>query len=151
MNDQKIINHITNALKLANISIALGLLAVLSFLLFGTLASLNIFHADTAVYYAFHYLPYLLICFSIPISIYHAFLLMRYRIIDSVILLLVMCVGFLLPLFAVVSWLTSLNPINSFMSLFLAMIAWFSMPFLFRVNLIKFQNFLQENINQDKL
>ena len=31
-----------------------------------------------------------------------------------------------------------------FMALFLAMIAWFGMPFLFRVNLKKFASFLEE-------
>lgn len=44
-----------------------------------------------------------------------------------------------------------------YMSLFLAMIAWFGMPFLFRVNLKKFLNFLNsptdkadENENENK-
>lgn len=134
---------ITHALRLANISVYLGLLAVVCFCVFGTLASLPAFKDSTLIYLAFHYLTYALIGLSMPLNMYQIFLLWRYRIIQPAILLIVTTVGVGLLLFAVVSLLVQGVGEAFFMGLFLAMIAWFAMPFLFRVNFKKFLTFLQ--------
>jgi hypothetical protein len=134
---------ITHALRLANVSVYLGLLAVVCFCVFGTLASLPAFKDSTLIYLAFHYLTYALIGLSMPLNMYQIFLLWRYRIIQPAILLIVTAVGVGLLLFAVALLLLQGAGKAFFMSLFLAMIAWFAMPFLFRVNFKKFLTFLQ--------
>lgn len=139
--------RIHEAIRLANISVYLGFGAVVSFCVFGTLASMAVFKDSLVIYYIFHYLPYVLIGLSIPISVYHVFVLGRYRIIQSGILKMMMVVGFGLLFFAFAMWLNH-QKIAFFMSIFLAMIAWFGMPFLFRVNLKKFLKFLAEQNTQ---
>lgn len=138
-----LIARITEAIRLAKISVYLGLFAIVCFAIFGTLASLAAFKDSTLIYLAFHYLPYVLIGLSIPISMYHVFLLHRYRIIDTGILLMILAVGVGLLIWTVSSYVFGGADTGFFMSLFLAMIAWFGMPFLFRVNLQKFLQFLQ--------
>lgn len=147
---ERIITLIRSALSLANVSVYLGLSAMVCVCVFGTLASLPAFKDSTLIYVAFHYVPYLLIGLSMPISLYHAFILGRYRIIQSGILKMILLVGFALLFFSLAMWIKG-QGMAFYMSLFLAMIAWFGMPFLFRVNLRKFLNFLEEkkdNINQ---
>lgn len=138
-----LIQRINEAIKLSNISVYLGMLAIGCFCVFGTLASMASFKDSQLIYVAFHYLPYVLIGLSMPISLYHVFILARYRIVQSGILQLILAVGFGLLLFALVMWLRQAT-IIFFMSVFLAMVAWFAMPFLFRVNLKKFLKFLQD-------
>lgn len=153
---QKIIQVITQAIGLANVSVYLGYGAIVCFCVFGTLASMATFKDSGVVYWAFHYLPYVLIGLSMPISLYHLFILGRYRIIQKGILKMILVVGMGLLAFAfamaIKGWAVAF-----YMSLFLAMIAWFGMPFLFRVNLKKFLNFLNnptdkadENENENK-
>lgn len=132
------------AIHQANLTVRLGLLAVACFCVFGTLASLAAFKDSAWVYYAFHYLPYALIAITIPMSLYHWFLLMRYRVVDFSILLTVLATGLLTLAFALSWGLRHGADTVFFMALFLAMIAWFGMPFLFRVNLKKFLSFLDE-------
>lgn len=138
---QAVISH---AIKLANVSVCLGLVAIACFVVFGTLASLPQFKDSTVIYLAFHYLPYGLIGLSIPISLYQAFLLWRYRIVQMGILAIIMGVGVGLFLFALGAFVLQGKSTTFFMSLFLAMIAWFAMPFLFRINFKKFLTFLQQ-------
>lgn len=140
--NERIIAIISSAITLSVISVRLGLTAVVCFCVFGTLASMANFKDNTLIYWAFHYLPYLLIGLSMPISLYHAFILGRYRIIDGGILAMIFLVGVGLLFFALIMHL-SRQSMAFYMSLFLAMIAWFGMPFLFRVNLKKFLNFLK--------
>ncbi len=138
---QAVISH---AIKLANVSVCLGLVAIACFVVFGTLASLPQFKDSTMIYLAFHYLPYVLIGLSIPVSLYQVFLLWRYRIVQMGILAIIMGVGVGLFLFALGAFVLQGKSTTFFMSLFLAMIAWFAMPFLFRVNFKKFLTFLQQ-------
>lgn len=126
-NNTRLITLIENALSLTKISIGLGLLAVLCFIIFGTLASLSQFANHTMIYYAFHYLPYGLIGLSIPISLYHLFLLHRYRLLQFGILMMIVILA--IGLF----WLST----------FLAFVAWFSIPYLAKVNLHRFLAFLK--------
>lgn len=144
---QQIIQLITQAIVLANISVYLGYGAIVCFCVFGTLASMATFKDSGVVYWAFHYLPYVLIGLSMPISLYHLFILGRYRIIQKSILkiILMMGVGLLAFAFAMAikGWAVAF-----YMSLFLAMVVWFGMPFLFRVNLKKFLDFLNHSPNR---
>ncbi|OAV05437.1 hypothetical protein AO373_0068 [Moraxella catarrhalis] len=139
-----IAHQFDQAIRQATLSVRFGFGAIVCFCLFGTLASLPMFKDSIWIYYAFHYLPYTLIAITIPISLYHGFLLRRYRVMDGSILAVILATGMALLGFAVV-WGFSIG-IDTvfFMALFLAMIAWFGMPFLFRVNLKKFASFLEE-------
>lgn len=139
------IKHIKKAITTANISIGLGLLAILVFGVFGTLASMAAFKDSLVIYYMFHYLPYLLIALSIPFSLYHLFLLTRYRIIQFGMIVILLATGIGLLMISGVFLIRQGASVAFFMSLFLAMIAWFGMPFLFKVSFKKFLNFLQEN------
>lgn len=121
-----IVHLIRNALSLCKISIGLGLLAVICFVVFGTLASLAKFANNSIIYYAFHYLPYVLIGLSIPLSLYHLFLLHRYRLLQFGILMMILILA--IGLF----WLST----------FLAFVAWFAIPYLAKVNLHRFLAFL---------
>lgn len=132
------------AIRLANVSVYLGLIAIICFGVFGTLASMASFKDSLWIYYAFHYLPYVLIGASLPISLYHVFLLHRYRIIQSGILGIMLATGVGLIVFAIITSLTQGQTPTFFMSVFLAMVAWFAMPYVFRVNLRKFLNFLTD-------
>ncbi|MFC0820904.1 hypothetical protein [Moraxella marmotae] len=138
------------AIRQANFSVRLGLLAMVCFCVFGTLASLSALHDNAWVYYAFHYLPYVLIAMTMPASLYHSFLLMRYKVVDLSILGVILATGLGLLGFVLVRWLIFGTDMAFFMGLFLAMIAWFGMPFLFRVNLQKFANFLDDKAKHDK-
>lgn len=144
---QTIITAIQEAIRLANVSVYLGLLAIVCFCVFGTLASMTAFKDSQWVYLIFHYLPYVLIGISIPISLYHGFVLARYRIVQMGILLMVLLGGVGMLLFSAGVWFTQGTTTLFFMSLFLTMVAWFGMPFLFRVNLKKFLAFLQDDAN----
>ncbi|UNU72518.1 hypothetical protein LU293_05180 [Moraxella nasovis] len=143
-----LIRHITDAIRFANISIFLGIMAIGSFFILGTLASLNAFKDSMGVYLAFHYLPYVLVGLSIPISLYHVFLLGRYHIIQKSILRLILGVGIGLFGFTLAVFIAQGSSIVFFMSLFLTMIAWFGMPFVFRVNFKRFLTFLTHSSKQ---
>lgn len=128
MTDTTLITLTQNALKLAKVSIALGCLAIGCFLVFGTLASMAHFKDSTLIYYCFHYLPYVLIGLSVPISLYQAFLLWRYRLIQQGILVMALLVAVILSVFVP----------------FMGVVAWFALPYLFKVNLTRFLKFLNE-------
>lgn len=143
-NKQRLIALIAHAIKLSNISVYLGLMAVVVFCVFGTLASMAEFKDNVLIYWAFHYLPYMLVGLSIPISVYLWWLLSRYKVMQAGILLLILATGvggaIMSGVFCVIDGVGA----RFFMSVFLTMVAWFAMPFLFRVNLKKFLKFLQD-------
>ncbi len=145
---QTIMAVIRQAITLADISVYLGYGAIVCFCVFGTLASMAAFRENAVIYWAFHYLPYLLIGLSMPISLYHLFLLGRYRIIQKGILKMILMVGAGLLAFAFAMAIKGAT-LAFYMSLFLAMIAWFGMPFLFRVNFKKFLQFLHSQGNSE--
>ena len=86
-------------------SLILGVAGIICFAVFGTLASMARFKDSEAIYYAFHYLPYALIGLSIPITLYHVFLMYRYRIIQANILLIMLSFGLLLPVVALIKYI----------------------------------------------
>ncbi|WP_323841018.1 MULTISPECIES: hypothetical protein [unclassified Moraxella] len=150
MNDHTstLIARTTETLHLANISVYLGMVAIICFSVFGTLASMANFKDNAMIYYAFHYLPYALIGVSIPISLFHLFFLWRYQIMQGAILVLIFLTAMSLTLFALGNYAFYGKTTTFFMAIFLAMVAWFAMPYVFRVNLRKFLNFLEDKSSQ---
>ncbi len=136
--------HIKTAIKTATLSTYLGFLAILVFCVFGTLASMAKFKDSILIYYAFHFLPYVLISLSIPLSLHHLFLLWRYRIIQLGIIMILLIIGLGSLLITVILGVIQGAGVAFFMSLFLTMISWFGMPFLFKVNFKKFLAFLNQ-------
>lgn len=102
--------------------------AIATFLLFGTLKSLFMFKDSTVIYYCFYYLPYALIGLTIPVSLYIAFILYRYRLSQPNLLLLFIGLG--LGLF--------------FVDTYVAFSSWIGVAFFFRVSLKRFFNFIDE-------
>lgn len=137
------------ALLLSQLAIYAGQLAIVCFVIFGTLASMAHFKDSSIIYYAFHYLPYALIIATIPILLYHSFLMNRYRIIQRPIIIIMLAMGIALPIIAGVFYYYQ-QFIASNMAVFLAVIVWFAMPYLFKVNIIRFLNFLTEGQSNDK-
>lgn len=117
--------------KLNHLSIGLIYIAIVCFVLFGTLASLAKFKDSPMVYGLFHYLPYALIGLTIPASLFVALVLWRSRISDASILLVALLVAGLLFI---------LSP-------FVAFCAWIGVAFMFKANLKRFYQFLQSKQN----
>jgi len=118
-----IAHQFDQAIRQATLSVRFGFGAIVCFCIFGTLASLPMFKDSIWIYYAFHYLPYALIAMTMAIILATGMALLGFTVVW----------GFSIGMDTVF-----------FMALFLAMIAWFGMPFLFRVNLKKFASFLEE-------
>lgn len=127
-----VLHLIEQAQAINKVAIYLIYLAIGVFLLFGTLKSLPNFHDSQLIYLCFHYLPYTLVGFSIPLSCYVAFILWRYRLSQPSMLLLCLGVGF--GLF--------------FVSSYVAFSAWIGVAFLFKANLKRFFNFLNNDSQQ---
>lgn len=126
-----VLARITGARQINTISIWLIYTAIGCFLLFGTLKSLPTFRTSQLVYMLFHYLPYGLVGLTIPLSLYVAFVLLRYRLSQPSMLALCVLLG--LGLFAV--------------STYVALAAWIGVAFLFRANLKRFFDFLNQPTN----
>lgn len=120
---------IRQAKRLNVFSIYLIYLAIFAFLFFGTLKSLPQFKDSYIIYLCFHYLPYGFVGLSIPLTLYVAFILFRYRLSQPSMLLLCILVGF--GLFLV--------------SGYIALVAWIGVAFLFKANIKRFFNFIEEN------
>lgn len=140
-NTDRLIALFATAQKQAQVAIYLGWLAIVCFGVFGTLASMQNFKDNTLIYWCFHYLPYVLIGLSIPTSLYHTFLMYRYRIMQFMILVIMLGFGIALPIASLIFYLKGDGGTGA-MALFVAMIAWFAMPYLFKVNIKRFLNFL---------
>lgn len=134
-----------HALLLSRLSIGLGYLAIGCFLIFGTLGSTEHFAGSLWVYVCFYFLPYIFIGLSLPISLYHCFLLYRYRIIQTAILLIILSMGGALLLTTFLAWLYDKTLLMA-MAGFLALMAWLAMPFLFKTNLKRYLDFLHTQL-----
>lgn len=141
---QRLIAFIRRAIKLSDVAVYLGMVAVVVFLVFGTLASMAVFKDSTLIYWAFHYLPYVLIGLSVPISVHLWLIIMRYRLVQMGILWLIMGLGLGGMLICGLLYVIGGADVRFFMGLFLLMMAWFGMPYLFRVTLRRFLKFLEE-------
>lgn len=123
-----VLELIAQARTLNKASVYLIYLAIGAFLVFGTLKSLTVFHDSELMYTLFHYLPYTLVGLTIPVSCYVAFILFRYRLSQPSMLALCLGVGFGLFL----------------ISSYVALAAWIGVAFMFKANLTRFFNFLEQ-------
>ncbi|WP_019673195.1 hypothetical protein [Psychrobacter lutiphocae] len=130
------INILRQAQKLNRMSILCIVLAIFAFVVFGTLASLEMFHDSHQLYLLFHYLPYVLIALTIPVTLYQAFLVYRYRLsqpsmlvtsVGGASLLLIICL-----LFSLSDWL------------WLAMAAWIGVAYWFQATFKRFFKFIND-------
>lgn len=129
------IKLLRNAQKMNKLSILCIVLAIFAFVVFGTLASLKMFHGSKQMYWLFHYLPYILVGLTIPFTLYQAFLVHRYRLsqpsmlvtsVGGASLLLIVCL-----LFSLSDWL------------WLAMSAWIGVAYWFQATFKRFFNFIE--------
>lgn len=128
------IQAIRGAQKINRYCIFLIVLAIFSFVVFGTLASLKMFHGSRELYLLFHYLPYALVALTIPPILYQAFLVYRYRLsqpsmlvtsVGGASLLLIICL-----IFSLSDWL------------WLAMAAWIGVAYWFQATFKRFFKFI---------
>lgn len=124
-------------------SIYLNYIAIFCFIILGTMASMRTFHQNALIGILFGYLPYLLIVLSIPMSLYCAFLCYRYKIIQRFILNMALAFCALLTFIAAFYYYSS--PTTGRVLLFVAAIAWFSLPYLLKVNIARFLDYLQDD------
>ena len=133
------IARIKGAQRANQLAIYLIYAAIFAFVVFGTIASIKAFHDSQLLYQLFYNLPYALVALTIPITLYDAFVVYRYRLnqpsmiamsigVSSIILL-----GGLL--FADTAWL--------------GLSCWLGVAFLFKVSFKRFFNFL-DVANTDK-
>ena len=129
------IKLLRDAQKMNKLSIVCIVLAIFAFVVFGTLASLKMFHGSKEMYWLFHYLPYILVGLTIPFTLYQAFLVYRYRLsqpsmlvtsVGGASLLLIVCL-----LFSLSDWL------------WLAMSAWIGVAYWFQATFKRFFNFIE--------
>ena len=102
-------------------------------MVFGTIASIKAFHDNQLLYQLFYNLPYALVALTIPITIYDALVVYRYRlnqpsmIAMSIGVSTIILVGGLI--FADTAWL--------------GLSCWLGVAFLFKVSFKRFFNFLE--------
>ena len=127
------IARIKGAQRANQIAIYLIYAAILAFVVFGTIASIKAFHDNQVLYQLFYNLPYALVTLTIPITLYDAFVIYRYRlnqpsmIAMSIGVSTIILIGGLL--FADTAWL--------------GLSCWLGVAFLFKVTFKRFFNYLE--------
>ena len=132
------------ALGLSRISIWLGWAGVAVFVCFGTLASLRTFASHGGIFMGFYYLPYVLVGLSAPISLYQLFLVQRYRLMQAGMIRLLLVMVLSLSVGAVIAVSTQGRSELALGLSFMALCAWFALPYLLKVSLKRFISFLNE-------
>ena len=108
-------------------------------MVFGTIASIKAFHDNQLLYQLFYNLPYALVALTIPITIYDALVIYRYRLNQASMIAMsigvstIILVGGLL--FADTAWL--------------GLSCWLGVAFLFKVSFKRFFNFLEAEKDTD--
>ncbi len=127
------IARIKGAQKANQIAIYMLYAAIIAFMVFGTIASIKMFHDNQLLYRLFFNLPYALIALTIPITIYDALVIYRYQLNQPSMIALsigvstIVLIGGLL--FADTAWL--------------GLSCWLGVAFLFKVSFKRFFNFLE--------
>ena len=115
------------------IAIYLIYAAIVAFVVFGTIASIKAFHDNQLLYQLFYNLPYALVALTIPITIYDALVIYRYRLNQPSMIAMSIGVSTLILvggiLFADTAWL--------------GLSCWLGVAFLFKVSFKRFFNFLE--------
>lgn len=127
------IARIKGAQRVNQIAIYLIYAAILAFMVFGTIASIKMFHDNQLLYRLFFNLPYALIALTIPITLYDAFIIYRYRLNQASMVVMTIGVSSIILigglLFADTAWL--------------GLASWLGVAFLFKVSFKRFFNFLE--------
>ena len=125
--------RIKGAQRVNQIAIYLIYAAILAFMVFGTVASIKAFHDNQLLYQLFYNLPYALVALTIPITIYDALVIYRYRLNQPS--MIAMSVG--------VSTIILLGGLLFADTAWLGLACWLGVAFLFKVSFKRFFNFLE--------
>jgi hypothetical protein len=127
------IARIKGAQRANQIAIYLIYAALLAFVVFGTIASIKAFHDNQLLYQLFYNLPYALVALTIPITVYDALVIYRYRLNQPSMIALSIGVSSIILigglLFADTVWL--------------GLASWLGVAFLFKVTFKRFFNYLE--------
>ena len=127
------IARIKGAQRANQIAIYLIYAAILAFMVFGTIASIKAFHDNQLLYQLFYNLPYALVALTIPITIYDALVIYRYRLNQPS--MIAMSIG--------VSTIILLGGLLFADTAWLGLACWLGVAFLFKVSFKRFFNFLE--------
>ena len=133
------IARIKGAQRVNQIAIYLIYAAILAFMVFGTVASIKAFHDNQLLYQLFYNLPYALVALTIPITIYNALVIYRYRLNQPS--MIAMSIG--------VSTLILLGGLLFADTAWLGLSCWLGVAFLFKVSFKRFFNFLEADKEAD--
>lgn len=127
------IARIKGAQRANQIAIYLIYAAIFAFVVFGTIASIKAFHDNQLLYQLFHNLPYALVALTIPITIYDALVVYRYRLNQPSMIAMSLGVSTIILvgglIFADTAWL--------------GLSCWLGVAFLFKVSFKRFFSFLE--------
>ena len=126
------IARIKGAQRANQIAIYLIYAAIFAFMVFGTIASIKAFHDNQLLYQLFYNLPYVLVALTIPITIYDALVIYRYRLNQPS--MIAMSIG--------VSTVILLGGLLFADTAWLGLACWLGVAFLFKVSFKRFFNFL---------
>ena len=133
------IARIKGAQRANQIAIYLIYAAIVAFMVFGTIASIKAFHDNQLLYQLFYNLPYALVALTIPITLYDALVIYRYRLNQPSMIAMSIGVSTLILvgglLFADTAWL--------------GLSCWLGVAFLFKVSFKRFFNFLEADKEAD--
>lgn len=127
------IARIKGAQRANQIAVYLIYAAIIAFVVFGTIASIKTFHDNQLLYRLFFNLPYALIALTIPITLYDALVIYRYRLSQSS--MIVMSIG--------VSTIILIGGLLFASTAWLGLASWLGVAFLFKVSFKRFFNFLE--------
>ena len=126
------IARIKSAQRANTVAVYLLYAAIIAFMVFGTIASIKMFHDNTLLYRLFFNLPYALIALTIPITLYDAFIIYRYRLAQSS--MVIMCIG--------VSSIVLIGGLIFADTAWLGLSCWLGVAFFFKVSFKRFFDFL---------
>ncbi len=126
------IARIKGAQRANTLAVYLLYAAIIAFMVFGTIASIKMFHDNTVLYRLFFNLPYALIALTIPITLYDAFIIYRYRLAQSS--MVIMCIG--------VSSIVLIGGLIFADTAWLGLACWLGVAFFFRISFKRFFDFL---------
>lgn len=127
------IARIKGAQRANQLAVYLIYAAILAFMVFGTIASIKAFHDNQLLYQLFYNLPYALVTLTIPITLYDAFIIYRYRL--SQTSMVIMTIG--------VSTIILIASLLMADAAWLGLSCWLGVAFLFKSNFKRFFDFLE--------
>lgn len=133
------IARIKGAQRANQIAIYLIYAALLAFVVFGTIASIKAFHDNQLLYQSFYNLPYALVALTIPMTIYDALVIYRYRLNQPSMIAL--SIG--------VSTIVLIGELLLSNTAWLGLSCWLGVAFLFKVTFKRFFNFLEMQKDAD--